>query len=159
MIDEEAAAIVRDMFWWKLDGCSLSAFVKRLNEQGIPVPSVYCRQKFLCKSKKPPRNTGWHETVVKKILCNPVYLGHMVNGMSRTRPELGYSTERLSRKQWIVVENTHEPIISQQDFDAVAEMFRISSEKFYKDYGKYVDLSDTENVLKGFVYCKYCDGH
>lgn len=156
VIDEEAAAIVRDMFRWKLDGCSLSAIVKRLNELGIPAPSVYCRQKFPCKSKKPPRNTGWHENVVKKILCNPVYLGHMVNGMSRTRPELGYSTERLSREQWIIVENTHEPIISQQDFDAVAEMFRISSKKYYKDYGKYVDLPDTENVLKGFVFCKHC---
>lgn len=156
VIDEEAAAIVRDMFRWKLDGCSLSAIVKRLNAQGIPVPSAYYRQKFPCKSKKPPRNTGWHENVVKRILCNPVYLGHMVNGMSRTRPELGYSTERLSREQWIIVENTHEPIISQQDFDAVAEMFHISAEKFYKDYGKYADLPDTENVLKGFVFCKHC---
>lgn len=156
VIDQKAAAIVRDMFRWKLDGCSLSAIVKRLNELGIPAPSVYCRQKFPYKSKKSPRNTGWHENVVKKILRNPVYLGHMVNGMSHTRPELGYSTERLSREQWIVVENTHEPIISQQDFDAVDEMFRISSEKYYKDYGKYANLPDTENVLKGFVFCKHC---
>ncbi|NLO49075.1 MAG: hypothetical protein GX111_12300 [Clostridiales bacterium] len=156
VIDEEAAAIVRDMFRWKLDGCSVSGIAKRLNELGIPAPSVYCRQKFPCKSKKPLRNTGWHDSVVKKMLCNPVYLGHMVNGMSRTRPELGYTTERVSREQWVVVENTHEPIISQQDFDAVADMFRVSTEKFYKENGKYEDLPDTENVLKGFVYCKHC---
>ena len=156
VIDEEAAAIVLDMFRWKLDGCSVSGIAKRLNALGIPAPSVYCRQKFPCKSKKPLRNTGWHDSVVKKMLCNPVYLGHMVNGMSRTCPELGYTTERVSREQWVVVENTHEPIISQQDFDAVAEMLRASTEKFYKNYGKYEYLPDTENVLKGFVYCKNC---
>lgn len=156
VIDEEAAAIVRDMFRWKLDGCSVSGVAKRLNELGVPAPSVYCRQKFPCKSKKPLRNTGWHDSVVKKMLCNVVYLGHMVNGMSRTRPELGYTTERVSREQWVVVENTHEPIIFQQDFDAVADMFRVSTEKFYKENGKYEDLPDTENVLKGFVYCKHC---
>lgn len=156
VIDEEAAAIVRDMFRWKLDGCSVSGIAKKLNELGVPAPSVYCRQKFPCKSKKPQRDIGWHDSVVKKMLCNAVYLGHMVNGMSRTRPELGYATERLSREQWVVVENTHEPIISQQDFDAVAEMFRVSTEKYYKDYGKYEYLPNTENVLKGFVYCKLC---
>lgn len=156
VIDEEAAAIVRDMFRWKLDGYSVSGIAKRLNELGVPAPSVYCRKKFPCKSKKPLRDIHWHDSVVKKMLCNPVYLGHMVNGMSRTRPELGYSTERLSREQWVVVKNTHEPIIFQQDFDAVAEMFRVSTKKFYGLAGKYGHLPDTENVLKGFVYCKHC---
>lgn len=157
VIDEEAGTIVRDMFRWKLEGCSVSGIAKKLNELGVPAPSIYCRQKFPCKSKKPLRNTGWHDSVVKKMLCNVVYLGHMVNGMSRTHPELGYTIERLSREQWVMVENTHEPIISQQDFDAVAEMFRVSTEKYYKNYGKYEYLPDTENVLKGFVFCKHCD--
>ena len=157
VIDEEAASIVRNMFRWKLEGCSLSGIARKINELGVPIPSVYCRQKFPCKSKKPLRDTGWHGSVVRNMLCNVVYLGHMVNGMSQTRPELGYATERVSREQWVVVENTHEPIISQQDFDAVAEMFRVSTEKYYKDNGKYKYLPDTENVLKGFVYCKHCD--
>lgn len=156
VIDEEAAAIVRDIFRWKLEGCLISGITKKLNALGIPAPSLYCRQKFPCKSKKPLRNTGWHDSVVRKMLCNPVYLGHMVNGMSRTRPELGYATERLSREQWVVVENTHEPIIAHQDFNAVAEMLRASTEKFYQYNGKYEHLPDTENMLKGFVYCKHC---
>lgn len=81
IIDEEAAEVVRDIFRWKLEGCSVAKIVKRLNELGI----VYCRQKYPCKSKKALRNTGWHDSVVRKMLCNIIYLGHMVNGMSRTR--------------------------------------------------------------------------
>lgn len=156
VIDEEAATIVRDMFRWKLEGYSVAGITKKLNELGIPAPSVYCRQKYPYKSKKPCRDTIWYDSVVRKMLCNAVYLGHMVNGMSRTRPEQGYTTERLSREQWIVVENTHAPIISKEDFDAVAEMLRASSAKFYESTGKYGHLPDTENVLKGFVYCKHC---
>lgn len=156
IIDEEAAEVVRDIFRWKLEGCSTSKIVKRLNELGIPAPSVYCRQKYPCKSKKELRNTGWHDSVVRKMLCNIVYLGHMVNGMSHTRPEQGYATERLSREQWIVVENTHPPIISKEDFDTVAAMLHASTTKFYEDAGKYGHLPDTGNILKGFVYCKHC---
>lgn len=36
-------------------------------------------------------------------------------------------------------------------------MLHATAAKFYEDSGKYGHLPDTENILKGFVYCKHCD--
>lgn len=156
IIDEEAAAIVRDVFQWKLEGMTVAGITKKLNIQETPSPSTYRRVKYPTKGKKPARDVKWQENVVKKMLVNMMYLGHMVNGMSVTHPEHGYAIEKLPRDQWIVVKNTHEPIIAEQDFEAVAEIFRETSERYYANTGKYSHLPTNENVLMGVVYCGIC---
>lgn len=156
IVDEEAAAIVRDIFRWKLEGMTIAGITKKLNSLEIPSPSTYRRVKYPTKSKKPVKDVKWQENVVRKMLTNMMYLGHMVNGMSVTHPEHGYTTERLPREQWIVVENTHDPIIDAHDFDAVADMLRETSEQYYQNTGKYAHLPTDENILMGLIYCGTC---
>ena len=44
LIDEPAAAVVRDIFNWFLAGTSVLGIAKRLNAKGVPNPSAYKRQ-------------------------------------------------------------------------------------------------------------------
>ena len=55
VVDEPAAAVVRDIFRWRLEGLSADRIAQRLNQMGVPSPAEYKRiwlslllsQKFL----------------------------------------------------------------------------------------------------------------
>ena len=48
-----------------------------------------------------------------------MYIGNMVQGKRKSHFYNGMPAERVKREDWIVVENTHEPIISREVFDEV----------------------------------------
>lgn len=58
----------------------------------------------------------WSSATVKRILTNEMYLGHMVQGKTeKINYKLKKSVEK-PEKDWVKVENTHEPIISEDVF-------------------------------------------
>ena len=59
------------------------------------------------------------EVTIRKILQNPVYLGHMVQGKEEKISFKEKKTRELPRNQWIVVEHTHEAIIKEEIFGDV----------------------------------------
>ena len=81
--DEETAPVVRDMFQWRLSGLSYQKITRRLNERGIPSPSRYHYLKGETTSER-YAHAKWDVWVVKNILKNEVYLGHMVQGRKHT---------------------------------------------------------------------------
>ncbi len=68
----------------------------------------------------------------------------------------GRPDKRLPRDEWTVVENTHEPIISREDFDAVQAICVERNAAYRARLGKYDHLGKRENILKGLVYCSDC---
>lgn len=117
--DKETASIVRVIFQWRLSGMSYLQIARKLNEQGVLSPSRYHYQKGDTKSER-YANTVWHQQMVKKILTNEVYLGHMVQGRKRTSFYKGQ--RQLPKAEWIVVKNTHEPLVDLDTFQAVQKM-------------------------------------
>lgn len=61
-------------------------------------------------------NGIWRPQTVKGIASNKMYLGDMVQGRWKKQR---YNSKRLLELQWIIVENTHELIVSQELFDKV----------------------------------------
>jgi len=69
VVDEESAAVVRDIFRWKLEGANLSRIAKRLDESDVITPGHYHYLKGIYRDwrdAKPRRNycliTGRHIT-------------------------------------------------------------------------------------------------
>ncbi len=54
------------------------------------------------------------------------------------------------------MENTHEAIISQKDFDAVQALCETKNREYHARLGKYDHLGKSENILRGLVYCGDC---
>ena len=54
------------------------------------------------------------------------------------------------------MENTHEAIISQEDFDAVQAVCEEINRAYHANLGKYDHLGRSENILKGMVFCSDC---
>lgn len=135
LVDDYAAGIVRRIFAWKIEGMAVSAIAEKLNGLHILSPKEYKKSLGLNYRGGFTRGSDsrWSSPSVRRILTNEVYLGHLVQGRTE---RVNYKVKKCVEKpkeEWIRVENTHEPIISADDFSIVQNLLkadgRISPEK------------------------------
>ena len=119
MINEETAQTVRDIFRWKIDGMSNLEIMRKLNEQKIMSPRNYLFSKNMISSEKYGKHIPWSVNSVGTILSNLAYIGHMAQGKTKNNVDTGRKLKNQSIEKWIIVENTHEPIIEKSVFYAV----------------------------------------
>jgi DNA invertase Pin-like site-specific DNA recombinase len=150
VIDEEAAENVKSIFAWFLEGTSKSAIVRRLNESGILCPSAYKKSKGL-KYRNPSsevRTPLWSFVSVTDILKNQVYVGDMVQGRYRIKSYKIHVQELVPEDEWFIVENTHSPIISREDFAKVQGLLMRDTRTAPKQKTLY--------LFSGFLRCADC---
>lgn len=125
LIDEAAAAVVRDIFNWFIGGTSVLGIAKKLNAMGIPNPSAYKRQQGMnyCHPASDKLDGLWPDSSVRRILRNPLYTGTMVQGKNRMKSYKLHISEAVPEEDWITVEQTHEAIISIELFDKAQALF------------------------------------
>lgn len=150
-IDEETAPVVRDIFKWASNGMGDMRIAQKLNELGIPSPSQYRYEKGILKSKRYANMRYWYKSAVRRILVNPVYLGHMVQGKTKSDLWGKGGCVELPQDEWVEIKNTHEPLVDEETFLAVR---RIKQER---ESGERKEVEPKElNLLKGLVFCGDC---
>ena len=154
VVDEEQAEIVRKIFDWYEDGMSASSIAKRLNAMQIMTPGDFkirdgCKS-FITHDRNSSKLHAWTTTTIATILKNEVYIGNMVQGKHKS---VSYRSKKMmltDESEWTVVEGTHAPIISHEQFAIIHERFarrtRISPGKTHV------------YPLSGLVSCGAC-GH
>ena len=154
VVDEEQAEIVRKIFDWYEDGMSASSIAKRLNAMQIMTPGDFkirdgCKS-FITHDRNSSKRHAWTTTTIATILKNEVYIGNMVQGKHKS---VSYRSKKMmltDESEWTVVEGTHVPIISDEQFAIIHERFarrtRISPGKTHV------------YPLSGLVSCGAC-GH
>ena len=147
-IDDEAAQVVRRIFKMCIDGFGPGQIARKLTEEKVLIPTAYARSKGR-KGTKPYKNpTLWGSQTVGKILERPEYIGHTVNFRTEVK---SYKTKKqaiLSSENWQIFENTHEPIISQHDFDLVQEL--------RKNKRRPRKRNTEVSPFSGMVFCADC---
>ena len=124
IIDPEAAEVVRRIFSMALNGIGAHKIARTLNEEKIPSPTAYKRLHGI-HYRIAFKNTNaalWSSPTVYQILHDQLYIGNMVQGKHK---KVSYKSEKtiwIPKSQWIVVENTHEPIIDRDTFETVQRM-------------------------------------
>ena len=156
IIDEEAAAVVRMIFNYKLQGYSNQQICRKLFEQNIMPPVRYKYEKGISTKGRYSDNIYWSDSTISDMLKNEMYIGNMVQGKTRTR-FVGYRQfQTLPRDEWHIVEGTHEPIISKEIFNKVQEIIaeykRANGNRFNKKY------KDSPNIFKNKIFCGECGG-
>ena len=150
IIDEEAAAVVKRIFEMRASGLSPHKIADILNAEGILNPSRYCLEKYGVVGRR--ENVGlWSFCGVNSILQNPTYLGHMVQQRDGTVSYKNHKRYIKDESEWVIVRNTHEPIISQELWDKVREVEKSVAQ------GRKTKRGYT-HPLSGFLYCAYCGG-
>ncbi len=112
--DEETAPVVERIFSLYLSGLSYRKIALLLTAEGIQTPSQVKKSRGEDLGRRD--STAWSAGTIRKILQHPVYLGHMVQGKEEKISFKEKQTRELPKNQWIVVENTHEPIIKKEIF-------------------------------------------
>ena len=153
LIDEETAPIVKRIFDYALAGHGPNYIRRRLEEQKIPCPTWWNRQRCLRShftkwEQADPENGRfiWDFTVIKDILINPVYTGAIASQKTNYRFKLGTISEKKP-EEWIIVEGMHEAIISPQDFETVQKKLR--SRQRPKEDGTF-------SLFAGIIKCGEC---
>jgi len=127
IIDEPAAQVVRRIFELRATGITPTQIAKKLNAEGIPIPSDY-RAQMLGKPNM-YKNTFhyWSHVAVRNILSNPIYIGNLAQQRYTTVSFKNHKSVRRSKDEWVIAEHTHEPIISQELWDKCQEVDRCAS--------------------------------
>ena len=127
VIDEPAAKVVRRIFELRATGITPTQIAKILNAEGIPIPSDYRAQRL--GKPNPYKNTFhyWSHVAVRNILGNPIYIGHLAQQKFTTVSFKNHKSVRRGKDEWVIAENTHEPIISQELWDKCQEVDRCAS--------------------------------
>ena len=151
LVDDYAAGIVRRIFAWKIEGMAVAAIAEKLNALYILSPREY--KKSLGLNYRGGFSGGnsskWSDTAVKRILTNETYLGHLVQGKTE---RINYKIKKCvekPREEWVRVENTHEAIISADDFAIVQNL--LTSDGRISPAGK--ELSP----FVGLLFCGDCE--
>ena len=148
IVDERARQIVKKIFDLYENGYGLTEITKKLNEENIPKPTLY-KQKYINPNYKNVQMTHnyWTDRTIRRILQNEMYIGNMVQGRCK---KVSYKSKKkvyVPKSEWIIVENTHEPIISKEQFYKVQSLLNSR---------KRATKSGTAHIFAGKLRCADC---
>ena len=149
IVDEKTADNVRRIFQMAADGLSPFKISRQLSREQILTPRAYTSSQSGkyedCFNHKYP--TDWSQCTIASILKNREYLGHIVCNKNSTKSFKNRKIVLLPEEQWIVVENTHEPLVDQYVFDLAQKVVRVK---------KRENTSGTVNIFAGLLKCSTC---
>ena len=144
VIDEEVAPVVRRIFGMALDGMSCRQIAAQLNTEGVPTPATYAGLPV----PNPGPYTGlWSSERISDMMQNETYIGNMVQGR---QVKISYKSKKClhqERKNWVVVEGTHEPLIDAETFRKVRMLVNSRKHTRSRTY---------DFLLKGLIFCHEC---
>lgn len=144
IIDEPAAKIVKYIFSLALEGKSCREIAMTLSEQNIPTPAQYAK---LNLSMKGPYSGKWSSERISDMLKNEVYIGNMVQGRVEKASYKSKKCNKKPREEWIIVPNTHEPLIDRTTFEKVGMLIQSRNHTRSRTY---------DHLLKGIIFCHEC---
>jgi len=147
VIDTQVADNVRLMFEMAEQGKSAREIATIFNADEIPTPASYKGVK-LSEEHKGPYRGKWSSERIAAMLTNEVYIGNMVQ---RRMKKVSYKSKkcvRLPKEDWVIVKNTHDPIVDEETFKTVGRLLKSR----YKTRQRTHDY-----LLKGLIRCDECD--
>ncbi len=130
--NEETAPIVKMIFEDYLSGMGARHIAMKLNSMGF----------------RSTKGNIFENRTVEYILTNPTYIGKL-----RRNPNGRDNSDRFHQSHdTVIVDGQHEPIISEEMFNAANE--RLQSKK--KQYVKHAQSTRADFMLRGLVRCSNC---
>lgn len=146
--DGAAAAVVQKIFALAAAGARPAEIARYLNGRGVLSPALYrCARHPQLREEDYTKRRAWTAAGVGKLLDNIVYLGHMAQGKTTKVSFKSKLTLRNPPQDWIIVENTHEPIVAPELYE-LAQRRRKS-----RTCGKKGEFS---NIFSGVARCADC---
>ena len=150
--DEMTAPVVERIFRRAAAGDSSRKIALDLNADGIIPPLKYrvlYRDEFSEEGASHASDI-WNYTTVKRILKNPVYLGHTLLGRSKKVSVKSKKKVAVPRDSWAVTEDTHPPIVDKALFQRAQENLGRGT----RNYRAYDHVR--KSIFGGIAVCARC---
>ena len=149
VIDEETAPIVKEIFNMALVGKRPTDIATHLNNKGIITPIMYRCKKYNLSLESYPKYTNmrWTSATISKILRSVAYIGHTAQRKTTKISFKSKVTVANPKTDWIIVENTHEPIIDKTTFEIVQRFSKSRTCQKNKGF---------KNIFSGIAFCADC---
>ncbi|MBO4422438.1 MAG: DUF4368 domain-containing protein [Clostridia bacterium] len=151
--DPETEGIVRRVFELTAQGVGKSKICRIFESEQVPTPGWISYQRNgksfanVFKGAPEEKRYQWCVHAIDEILNNEVYIG---NSVHYKQVKISYRTKAVRRNpedKWLIVENTHEPIIDRELWNAV-HTNRNTKQRPSKD--------GTTHIFSGLVKCADC---
>lgn len=151
IIDEGAAAVVREIFHLCISGYGPTQIAKELRKRRIEAPAVYGKRNGVNVPSAANRENDdpyrWTKSTVVHILERQEYLGHTVNFKTHRKSYKLKKQIKNAPSEWQIFENTHDAIIDQETFDIVQRI---------REGRRRITPMGEMPVLSGMVFCADC---
>lgn len=152
IVDPETSPIIKEIFDMAYSGLGTCAIAKYLTDKGYQTPGERCGRhpKSTVKTFEEVGHI-WTTGHVRRILSHEVYMGDTAQCKIRKVSYKSSKTVRNKKEDWIVVKDTHEPLVSREIFEDIQR-------KLEKTSKKYTRLPGEGSLLSKLLICKDC-GH
>lgn len=147
--DENTAPIMERIFREFFCGKSMYNIALGLNEDKITTPMTYYRTKRMTQNEG---DSQWVKSTISKMIIKEVYCGHMVQGKRSQNLVEGKKIHRTSKDEWIVVKNTHEAFITDEELNFIINKRRDNKDKHFFSYPEYDTYKDPINRYRGLIF-------
>lgn len=137
--DDITPSIVKRIFNEYLEGTGMDTIAKNFITEKIPTPSQI--------AKKKNASPLWHATTIKNMLNNRHYCGDLVQNRTETVAVTTAKRRNVEEDQFIIHENTHEPIISKETFMAVKKMLQTRTR---------TNTAPKKHLFTNILFCEKC---
>ena len=136
--DEVTAPVVRRIYEDCLAGQSCAAIARALTGEGVPTPAA----------RRSGQSSGvWSPSTVRRILTLPTYRGDLTQHLREMVSYKVHKSRPVRPEDWIVVPNTHLPLVTRQEFARVGELL---------GQRQYTAGRRRAHPLAGLVFCADC---
>ena len=157
VIDFQIAPIVVEIFELRAQGKGITAICKILNEKNYPSPGrLRYERGIMTNNNQKGSSLLWNMHVLKDILTNVAYIGHLAQGRSAQCLYKGESFHWTDPEEWDYVQNTHKPIISLELWEKVQAVNERSSKASKDTHGKYAHMPKRVNPYGSILVCADC---
>jgi site-specific DNA recombinase len=150
-VEDEQAAVVREIFTAYAAGAGMRTIAKRLNSAGRPSPRP-----------QQGRPAGWAPTSVWAVLRRPIYRGEIVWGQTKQRDQWGVTANIAQAEQdWIRVPAPALRIVSDDLWNAVQQRASDTRAAYLHAtngtaWGRPTNATESKYLLTGFTRCAHC---
>ncbi len=127
LVDEEVSWVVIKIFEMAASGTSCTAISRYLNEEGIPSRLMYHKVKGSNYPDKWQHVTVklWNDSSIRGIIKNEFYLGKLLWNRAKNGIDTGHKIQKQDRENWIIVDNHHEALVSEELFNRANDAISI----------------------------------
>jgi len=154
VVDADVSHNVARIFELYLSGQTARAIAEVLNKENILTANEYYYSTLGKPNPYKSDKNLWGSATIMSIIKNPVYYGAMANGKKAVKSFKNKKIQLIPFEKWIVVDDTHEPIISKEKWLEAQQLSKNNRKQTVRR------CSNGEvSIFAGIIKCADCGGN